>query len=415
MIKTRIAPSPTGLAHVGTAYTALLNFAFAKKNDGQFILRIEDTDQKRNVPDGEKVILDGLKWLGIVWDGEPVWQSKRLELYKKEVDRLISEGKAYEEDGGIILKVDKSEGVSWKDLIRGEISFPKEELKDFAILKKDGFPAYNFAVVVDDHAMGITHVLRGEDHISNTPRQILAYKALGYDVPEFGHTPLLRNSQKAKLSKRKDVVSLTEYKNQGYLPEAMVNFLALLGWSHPEGKEIFSFQEFVEKFTLERVQSTGPVFNVDKLNWLNAEYIRNLSDDELLTRLSEFTNEKFSSDLLTKIIPLIKPRIQKLSEFTAMAAFFITKPDVDKALLSDKSAEHLSLAISSLESIDNWSVDQINEKFSKIADDDSVHNGKFFMDVRIALTGRKVTPPLNDSIFILGKSESLSRLEIFEN
>jgi glutamyl/glutaminyl-tRNA synthetase len=280
MVRVRIAPSPTGFAHVGTAYTALFNFAFARNKNGKFIIRIEDTDVKRHLPRAEEAIYQALSWLGIDWNEGPdkggkygpYKQSERLDIYREKAKELIKKDLAYEEEGAIRYKNPK-EDIAWRDLVRGEISFPGSEIGDFVIMKSDGYPTYNFAVVVDDSLMKISHIIRAEEHISNTPRQIALYKALGLKIPEFAHLPLLRNPDRSKISKRKNPVALSWYREQGYLPEALINFLCLLGWSHPEGKEIFSLEEFIKVFDIKRVRKAGPIFNLKKLDWINGEYI----------------------------------------------------------------------------------------------------------------------------------------------
>ncbi|MBI4157883.1 glutamate--tRNA ligase, partial [Candidatus Woesebacteria bacterium] len=269
MIRVRIAPSPTGFAHVGTAYTALFNYAYARHNKGVFIVRVEDTDVKRNIKGAEEAIFDGLRWFGIDWDegGEkggkfgPYRQSEKLATYQKIAKELVVKGLAYEEEGAIRFK-NPGKDVSWDDLVRGKITFPGGEVTDFVILKSDGFPTYNFGVVVDDIEMKITHVIRGEEHISNTPRQLALYDALGVTPPFFAHHVTLRNSERKKLSKRRDPVDLRIYKDQGYLPEALVNFLCNLGFSHPDGKEIYSLEEYVQLFDIKRVRKAGPVFDL---------------------------------------------------------------------------------------------------------------------------------------------------------
>jgi glutamyl-tRNA synthetase len=399
-VRVRIAPSPTGYAHVGTAYVALFNLAFAKKNAGKFILRIEDTDQKREVEGGIEVIKQGLSWLGLDWD-EFYRQSERLSIYQKYAKELLADGKAYEEDGGIILKVGKA-AISWEDLIRGSITFPADEVKDFAILKKDGFPTYNFAVVVDDWQMGISHVIRAEEHISNTPRQISAYKALGAKVPEFAHLPLLRNPDKSKISKRKNPVALSWYKDEGFLPEALINFLCLLGWSHPEEKEIFDIKEFVEKFDLGRVRKSGPVFDTNKLLWMNQKYINNFQLSIFNSQINSFFNNKYPKDKIERVAPLVQSRIKTLKEFEDIAGFLFEEPKVDKNLLGENYKVHLTTALEAIEG---------GKPLENISKGNNFKTGDFFMDLRISLSGKKVTPPINESIEILGKEEAIKRLK----
>jgi glutamyl-tRNA synthetase len=409
MIRVRIAPSPTGFAHVGTAYTALFNYAFARRNKGKFILRIEDTDIKRNVIEAERKIFDGLAWLGIEWDEGPnkggrygpYKQSERLDIYREKAKELIKKGLAYEEEGAIRYK-NLGEDVGWRDLVRGEISFPGSEIGDFVIMKSDGYPTYNFAVVVDDSLMKISHIIRAEEHISNTPRQIALYRALGLKIPEFAHLPLLRNPDRSKISKRKNPVALSWYREQGYLPEALINFLCLLGWSHPEGKEIFSLEEFIKVFDIKRVRKAGPIFNLKKLDWINGEYIRKSQNSKLKTQIYEFFDKKYPEKEVGKIVPLIKERIKTLKEFQDLAGFFFKKPKVDKGLLGSNYQAHLKAAIEALEK---------DEPLKDIPEKKGFKTGDFFMDLRVAITGSRVTPPINESIRILGKKETLERLK----
>ncbi len=418
MIRVRIAPSPTGFAHVGTAYSALFNYAFAKKNNGKFILRLEDTDIKRNVLGAEQAIYEGLLWLGLLWDEgpdkggkyAPYRQSERLDIYKEAAERLIKRKLAYKKEGAVKFK-NPSKSISWKDLIHGEISFPEKEVKDFVILKSDGFPTYNFGNVVDDISMKISHVIRGEEHISNTSRQIALYRALGANPPEFAHLPTLRNKDRKKLSKRRDTVDLRIFREQGYLPEAMINFLCLLGWSHPKGKEIFDIREFVKFFTLERVRKSGPIFDIAKLDWINGEYIRRLKIDVFNQKLFEFFGGKYSKDFIVKISPLLQTRIKKLKDFEIMTGFFFETPKVDKSILGKNYLKHLTYAYEALSKIADWKVETINEVLLNLIKREKFETGDFFMDLRIALTGSKITPPINESIVLLGKSNTLKRIK----
>ena len=419
-VRVRIAPSPTGFAHVGTAYAALFNYAFAKNKGGKLIIRLEDTDAKRHVKDAEKAIYDGLTWLGFSWDegpdkgGEyaPYKQSERRDIYKEKAKELLEKGKAYEEDGAIRFK-NPGEDVGWKDIVRGDVKFLGGEVTDFVIMKSDGYPTYNFAVVIDDLLMKITHVIRGEEHISNTPRQLALYKALNEKAPEFAHLPTLRNKERKKLSKRKDPVDLRLYQKEGYLPEALVNFLCLLGWSHPKEKEIFSLDEFTKLFSLERVRKAGPIFDKDKLDWINGEYLRKLKDSEFVDNIWEFNKGKYSKGEIAKITPLIKERIKNLSEFEMLAGFFFKEKEVDKKLFGKDHEEHIGMAVEVLEKVDEWSKVNIDEVLLSGVKKNKFKTGEFFMDLRIAITGKKFTPPINDSIVILGKEETLKRLKRF--
>jgi glutamyl-tRNA synthetase len=417
-VRVRIAPSPTGYAHVGTAYTALFNYAFAVNSGGKFIVRIEDSDVKRNIKGAEDKIYEALNWLGISWDegatkgGKygPYRISERLEIYKKKAQELLDQEKAYKEEGAIRFK-NPGDDVTWNDLVRGEITFPGGEITDFVIMKSDGYPTYNFNVVIDDSMMRITHVIRGEDHISNTPRQIALYKAFGLTIPQFAHHPLLMNKQRKKLSKRDAAVDVAEYKRQGYLPEAFVNFLCLLGWSHPEEKEIFPLKEFVKLFSLDRVRKSGPIFDTDKLDWMNGQYIQKLSGAEFVKRAERFAPEKADVAFLKKIAPLVKSRIKKLSELNDLLNFFFAAPKVDTKKLGENWNRHLQVAFQALEKTKVWELENINDTLMKSIDENGFKTGKFFMDLRIAITGKKITPPINESIEILGKKETISRLK----
>jgi glutamyl-tRNA synthetase len=425
-VRVRIAPSPTGFAHVGTAYVALFNYAFAKKNKGKLVLRLEDTDIKRHVEGTEQAIYDGLSWLGLSWDEGPdlpaqvgrggkfgpYRQSERLEIYKKKAKELLEKDLAYKEEGAVRFR-NPGNDVSWNDLIRGEVTFSGGEVTDFVLLKSDGYPTYNFAVVVDDILMEISHVIRGEEHISNTPRQLALYKAFETSPPEFAHLPTLRNKEKKKLSKRRDPVDLRIYKEQGYLPEALVNFLCLLGWSHPEGKEIFNLREFVKLFDLKRVSKAGPIFNTEKLDWLNGQYIQKLSDKEFAEKVKLYAPKKVSLKDLEEIAPLVKTRINKLSEFEKLASALFEDPGrPTKELLKGVNKRHLKAAFEDLSSIDpeNWS-EKLDETVLATVDKNKFKTGDFFMSLRIAEFSSNATPPVNDSMKFLGQEESLKRIK----
>lgn len=421
-IRVRIAPSPTGFAHIGTGYAALFNYAFAKKNNGTFIIRLEDSDLKRHVSGAEEAIYAGLNWLGLKWDEgpdvggpfAPYRVSEKLDLYKKIAEQLIGEGKAYHDEGAIRFK-NTGEDMGWNDLVRGDIVFPGSEVTDFVIVKSDGYPTYNFYVVVDDVQMEITHVIRGEEHVSNTPRQLALYKALKYQIPQFAHLPTLRNSEHKKLSKRRDPVDLRLYREQGYLPEALINFLCLLGWSHPEGKEVFSLEEFIEKFTLERVRKAGPIFDTKKLDWLNGVYIRQMDDVALASALNRFISADTSTQFLLQVVPLIKERINKLSDAENLLRFFWEKPQIGRETFeNEKSLEFIPSALRVLKRTKGWSLESVNEALVQMIKDKGYGTGEFFMCLRLVVAGQKITPPINDSMIILGKEEVISRLEAAE-
>ncbi len=449
-VRTRIAPSPTGDdLHIGNLYTALLNFAWAKKHNGQFIVRIEDTDKTREILGSEEKILKALKLYGLEYDGEVTRQSERLELYKKYAQELVAKKAAYYCDctrerldeirkkqqaegkvpmydkhcldpksliinpksGSFVVRLNVTSGkeVVFNDLIHGKITFKTDDIDDQVLLKSDGYPTYHLANVVDDHLMKITHVIRGEEWISSTPKHILLYEAFGWTPPEFAHTPLLRNPDKSKLSKRKNPVWATWYLDQGYLPEAVLNYLALMSWSHPEQKEIFDLEEFVKVFELKDIDPGGPVFDLVKLEWLNGEYIRKMQIKDLGLKIYEFYDNKFPKEIFDKTIPLVQERIKKLSDYEPLTKFFFEAPKEYEVDLSHHK-DLLKKIHDELEKIDEWTTENIGKAMQELATREGIKNSEFFMILRVAITGRKISPPLNESIEILGKKESLNRL-----
>lgn len=424
-IRTRFAPSPTGFLHVGGVYTALFSYSFAKKNKGKFILRIEDTDVKRYVPEAEKVIYDGFHWLGLKYDEGPdidglfgpYRQSERLNFYHQYAEKLLKDGLAYEKEGALWFKVPEGQ-TSWEDLVRGKIEFENNQIQDFVILKSDKYPSFNFAVTIDDWQMKISHVIRAEDHISNTPRQIMIYKALESPVPEFAHLPLLRNPDHSKISKRKDPVAISWYQEQGYLSEALLNFLCLLGWSHPEGKDIFSIEEFIKNFSFKRVSKSAPIFDFKKLDWLNGVYIRQKTDKDLSKLLKTFADKKMTDGLIEKTIPLVKERLVKLADYPNLVDFFIEEPKVEQKLLLEKGGKDKKLIKKQIEIIlkelerAEWEAVNLENLFRGIAQAQNYHVGKFFMAARIALTGKSGTPPLFETMALLGKERTIKRLRV---
>ncbi len=420
MIRTRIAPSPTGYAHVGTAYVCLLNYAFTRKNGGKFILRLDDTDQKRHVEGAEEAIYTNLHWLGFDWDegsdvgGEygPYRPSEKLEYYKKKAQELLDRGLAFEDEGAIRFK-NQGDDQEWNDLIHGNIKFPGGEVTDFVIIKSDGFPTYNFNTVIDDIDMQITHVIRGEEHISNTPRQLALYKAFGASIPEFAHFPTLRNADRKKLSKRRDPVDLGLYRREGYLPEALVNFLGQMGWSHPDGREIFSLKEFVEVFDIKRVRKAGPIFDTKKLDFINGTYIRNTPDNELAEMMNQFISRKTDPEFLRQIAPLIKERIFKLADVEPLITFFWEEPKISRELFEDPRANiYVTSAINALSSVEVWDLENVNSALSKMIEEKGFKVGDFYMNMRLSIAGGRISPPINESMIILGKDVVLRRLEI---
>lgn len=423
-IRTRVAPSPTGLAHIGNVYMALFNFAFARQNNGKFIVRIDDTDMKRHVSEAEQVIYDALDWMGLKNDEGsniggvygPYRQSERLAIYQKYVQELIDKNLAYEKEGAVWFKVPFGK-TSWEDLIRGKIEFDNKEIKDFVILKSDKYPSYNFASTIDDWQMKISHIIRAEEHISNTPRQIMIFQALGVEVPKFCHLPLLRNADHSKISKRKNPVAISWYQEQGYLPEALRNFLCLIGWSHPEGKDIFPIEEFIKNFSFERISKSAPIFDFKKLDWMDGVYLREKTDKELIELLRPFIPKGASAGLIEKTIPLVKERLTKLSDFPAMIDFFIQEPKIDLKLLLDKGGKDKKIIKEQFEEVLNdlvkikWVTDELETFFRQITEKNNWILGKFFMAARIALTGKTATPPLFETMVVLGKDKTVARFK----
>jgi len=422
MIRVRIAPSPTGSPHVGTAYIALFNCIFAKKHGGKFILRIEDTDQKRLVPGAEKEILEALDWLGLKYDEGPTRQSERLDLYQKYAQELVKKGAAYEDEGAIRQRVSREGQTKFVDEVRGEISFENKNLDESVLLKSDGYPTYHLGVVVDDHLMGITHIIRGEEWLSSVPKHILLYQALGWEIPKFAHLPLLRDPKRAKLGKRFGDVSLAWFKEEGFLPRALLNYLALLGWTHPEQKEIFDLAEMAEKFEFKDVNKAAPVFDLTKLEWMNGIYVRRMSIDNLISPITLITPRLRKADEkhLKKTIPLVQERMKTLKEFEELTSFFFEEPKVDPKLLVQKgrTAEETTVALSSLiphispVTSTDWTTAKLEEVCRTFVEENPAWNVKdLFMTLRIALTGRTVSPPLFETMEVLGREKTVSRLQ----
>ena len=458
LIRTRIAPSPTGLdLHIGNAYTALINYVFAKKHKGQFIIRIEDTDRARFVEGSEKRILKSLDWLGIPHDEgpdiggpyTPYRQSERLPLYKKYAEELVEKGHAYycfctqerleqmrkiqvqehkppmydglcktippveakkrKENGEecvIRLNVPDAGVTAFHDCIRGDISFENALIDDQVLLKSDGFPTYHLGVVVDDYLMEITHIIRGEEWISSTPKHILLYTYLGWELPEFAHVSVLRNPDKSKLSKRKNPVWVGDYRKKGYLPEVLKNYLAHMAWSHPGGKELFSVEDMMKVFQIEDVQTTAPVFDQEKLRWMNGEYLKIIKNSDLGIMIYEFYKKKYNPEMIEKIIPLVKERMKTLGEFESLAGFFFQRP---KEFERPLKVSPLKVGQEALKTCD-WNHDAMEKEIREASEKAGLKAKDVFMELRVAVTGKTVGPPLLESLEILGKKEVLSRL-----
>lgn len=461
MVRTRIAPSPTGNPHIGTMYQALFNYAFAKKHKGSFIVRIEDTDRARFVEGAEEKLFDSLDWFSLIEDESPrkggkfapYKQSERLELYQKYAKKLVEEGYAYYCDctpqrleevrkkmqeekktpmydrhcrelgktqGVIRLKVLPDKTYTWKDGVRGEITFATTKdgnflIDDQVLLKSDGFPTYHLAVVVDDHEMQITHAVRGEEWISSTAKHVILYHYFGWekDMPLFFHTPLLRNPDKSKLSKRQGHTDVTFYREEGYLHQAILNFLGLMGWTHPEEKEIFSLDEFIQLFELKEIRPVGPIFDLTKLTWMNGMYIREMPISELLVSIKSY-NAQFGEDKnvlntidekkFNRIVALARSRIDTLKQFYPLVKLFLQE---SKFTITSENREAAQSLLSAFQKISDWQAEAILEVLRVVLKDHSIRMPVLYT----IITGQERGLPLPESLEILGKDETISRLE----
>jgi glutamyl-tRNA synthetase len=400
-IKTRFAPSPTGSLHVGGIRTALFNYFLARAQKGIFMLRIEDTDQQRKVEGAEEQIKESLEWLGVNWD-EFVVQSQRLGEYKKYAEKLLTEGKAKEDNGAIRFIVSKEGKTEWNDAIGQKvISFENIDIEDFIILKKDGYPTYHLASIVDDHMMNITHVIRGEDWISSTPKHIMLYKALGWEVPIFAHVPNVFGTDGKKLSKRRGAKSALDYRKEGILSEALLNYLMLLGWSPKNDHEIFEKEEIEKEFTLENINSSPAIFDEKKLLWVNGEHIRLLTTESLKEKLLEFDPALSEMENFTKYIPLAQTRMKTLSEFKDMVE------DVYGIELSDKQRQLAHFLLDKYKSISNWNAQEILQASFAARD----MSGAKTQDLYLVLTGKIQGLPFAEKLEIEGKDATIKKLQ----
>lgn len=419
-VKVRFAPSPTGFLHIGGVRTVLYNYLFARRQKGVFVLRIEDTDKIRLVPGAAEDMTKSLEWLGLKFDEDPIYQSKRLKIYQKQAQELLDKDLAYREDKAIKFKTTKEGQTSWTDLVGNKIiNFDNGTQDDFVIIKSDGYPTYNFANVVDDHLMEITHVVRGAEFISSTPKHLMLYQTFGWEHPQFAHLPLILGSDRSKLSKRHGAKAVSEFKKEGFLPEAILNYMSLLGWTPPAEKEILSLDEMVEVFDLSDVHLSNPVFDPQKLEWMNGVYIRKMTDEQLLKRLQEFLVDHPAKKKITPLVPLIKERIRKLSDFVPLTSFFFEEPDYDKGLfeklLAGKNFDPYT-AMTEVVKIAKglpvvWKAEDFEKSYKDLAEKLKFPPADVFQLVRLGISGQPVTPPLFDSIKILGEKEAVRRLE----
>ncbi|TDY56735.1 glutamyl-tRNA synthetase [Aminivibrio pyruvatiphilus] len=430
-VRVRFAPSPTGALHIGGGHTALFNWLWARHMGGRFILRIEDTDRERSTKEYEETIMSGMRWLGLDWDegpdagGDygPYRQSERLPLYHKYADQLVAEGKAYREGDAVIFKNPEGVKLAFDDVVYGHIEVMSETLKDTVLIKSDGMPTYNYAVVIDDHCMGITHVIRGEDHISNTPKQLLIYDALGWDYPAFGHLPMILGKDKKKLSKRHGATSVYEFRDMGYMPDSVFNFLALLGWSAGENNEIFSRDEAVALFELSRVTKRAAVFDMEKLNFINQEHLKRLDPYTRLELVEPFWREMglpvddHSREYLAQSLVVLCGRGQTAKEAAGYSDYFVTfdavKARYDGSDVDDAGRGILRKFYGELLALPEWKAHPLEEFTRTWSENHSVKMKDIAMPLRMALTGMKVSPGVFEVAEHLGRDESRRRLAHF--
>ncbi|MFM8551840.1 MAG: glutamate--tRNA ligase [Nitrospiraceae bacterium] len=458
-VKVRFAPSPTGYLHIGGVRTALFNWLWARHEKGTFILRIEDTDRDRSTDEAIQIILDGMKWVGLNWDEGPYRQTERMDLYRERAMSLLEQGKAYwcvctaeeletrrkeaqakgvtpkydgrcrargitKPDGDAALRfIAPQEGQTVvEDLIKGRVTFDNGVLDDLIILRSNGYPTYNFSVVVDDALMGITHVIRGDDHLNNTPRQIPIFQALGYPIPRFGHLSMIMGADKAKLSKRHGATSVLAYKDMGYLPEALINYLVRLGWSHGD-QEIFSLTEMIEKFSFDHVQKSAAVFNPDKLLWMNAQYIKRSEPAKIAARVLPFLDQvgigdaarKTSDGWLARLVTLFQERARTLVEMAQAIVPYLQEPielDAEAAakLLTPAIVPALEKLAERFQAAADFSHAPLETLFKHVIEEQGLKMGQLAQPVRLAMTGRTASPGLFEVIELLGRDRTLTRL-----
>lgn len=425
MIRVRFAPSPTGNLHIGGGRTCLFNWLYARAKQGKFILRIEDTDKLRSLKEYEDEILNSLKWLGFAWD-EIYYQSKRMDIYLESAQKLLQQGKAYtektEKGEAIIFKVTQQK-IKIKDLIRGEIEFDSVVIKDQVLIKSDRTPTYNFACVVDDATMEITHVIRGEDHISNTPKQVLLYEALGHKIPEFAHLPLIMGMEGGRLSKRTGATAISDYRKMGYLPEALVNYLLLLSWAPGQDREVIDIKEAIKLFDISGVNKTAASFDLKKLGWMNNQYLKSADPEKLMDLLVPYLVEKnyipkdnFDRNYLFSLVKLFQPRLATLVDFADWADFFFVDelkidPKAQEKYLKDDLSREFKLFCARLDALESFDIVSIEEAFRKLVSELGIESKKLIHPVRVALTGKTVGPGLFEVIYYLGKDKTKQRLE----
>jgi glutamyl-tRNA synthetase len=411
-MKVRFAPSPTGVLHIGGARTALYNWLLARREGGSMVLRIEDTDRERSTPENVQQILDALEWLELDWDEGPFSQAERQDRHRERIGELVDGGHAYEDDGAVRLRVPDDGETVVTDVIRGDVTFPHAAIDDFVIARSDGSPLYNLAVAVDDLDMGITHVVRGEDHLSNTPRQVMILKALGAEPPIYAHLPLLHGPDGKKLSKRHGAASVQELRDAGYLPEAVRNYIALLGWGLDETTTFLTTDELVAAFSLERVSRNPAVFDEQKLRWMNGRYLRELDRDDLRRRLEALGGREVPPEA----VEISQEKMQTLADFWPLAGFLMERPDGydEKAwrkVMGDGAAERLRAARQALETAEPFDVGTVEAALRGLVDELGAKPKDVFQPIRVALTGTTVSPGIFESVAALGRDETLARID----
>ena len=410
-MRVRFAPSPTGVLHIGGARTALYNWLLARGSGGQFVLRIEDTDRERSTPENVELILDALRWLELDWDEGPLSQWERRERHSEAVTQLLDSGHAYEDEGAVRFRVPDEGEITFQDAVLGDVTNPYSAIDDFVIQRSDGSPLYNLAVAVDDRDMGITHVVRGQDHVSNTPRQLMLLRALDAEPPVYAHIPLLHGPDGKKLSKRHGAASVQEVREQGYLPEAVRNYIALLGWGYDESTTFMTTDELVERFALERVSKNPAIFDEQKLRWMNGRYIRELPVDELRRRLEAFHGREIPEG----IVAISREKMQTLADFWGLAGPLIEAPSdyEDKAWRLWGGSEHLPRIREAVASVpDPFGAEEVESVLRPLADELGVKPKEVFQPIRVALTGTTVSPGIFESVAALGREETLTRLDL---
>ena len=409
-MRVRFAPSPTGVLHIGGARTALYNWLLARGSGGEFVLRIEDTDRERSTPENVDQILDALRWLGLDWDEGPISQWERRERHTEAVEQLLELGHAYEDEGAVRFRVPEEGEITFHDVVLGDVTTPYSGIQDFVIRRSDGSPLYNLAVAVDDRDMGVTHVVRGQDHVSNTPRQLMLLRALGEEPPVYAHIPLLHGPDGKKLSKRHGAASIQEVRDGGYLPEAVRNYIALLGWGYDESTEFMTTDELVERFSLERVSKNPAVFDEQKLRYMNGRYLRELPLEGLHRRLEQF----YGREIPPEVVAISQEKMSTLAEFWDLAGALVEPPTdyQEKAWRQWGGSEHwVRIREALVAAPEPFGPEEIESALRPLVDDLGVKPKEVFQPIRVALTGTTVSPGIFESVAALGRDETLSRVD----